>query len=115
MNISFEESKESRKSNKKLYHHFFEEFFIVGINPQDILEHGKESWKQQEIKRFNPQTLYTHISPLHNHGHSPNNNAIQTLEKQEEENERINVVKDFCFPDGVEVRKLKKSNSLSHA
>lgn len=30
-----------------------------------------------------------------------------------EECERRKVVKDFCFPDGVEIKELKKSDSLS--
>ena len=32
-----------------------------------------------------------------------------------EDDERRRVVKDFCFPDGIEVKELKKNDSMSEA
>ena len=37
------------------------------------------------------------------------------IKNKNEDCERRRVIKDFCFPDGIEVKQLKKSETLSTA
>mmetsp|Transcript_21382 Transcript_21382/g.20538 ORF Transcript_21382/g.20538 Transcript_21382/m.20538 type:complete len:130 (+) Transcript_21382:2222-2611(+) len=83
-------SSQSRVSQKKM--HLFEEFFIIGIDRQDLIGPNIK-----DTKRLNPKTLYMHTG---NRGG---------------ECERRKVVKDFCFPEGIQVRQLSKSHTHSHA
>lgn len=71
--------------------HFFEEFFIIGVDKEEL----KQVREDQTI--LQPQTLYIHNSD------------------NEEDCERRRVVKDFCFPEGIEVKLLQKSDSFSQA
>ena len=62
--------------------HFFEEFFIIGVDKEEL----KEVKDDRAI--LQPSTLYIHNSD------------------NEEECERRRVVKDFCFPEGIEIKLL---------
>lgn len=37
------------------------------------------------------------------------------IQGKNEDCERRRVIKDFCFPDGIEVKQLKKSETLNQA
>jgi hypothetical protein len=71
------------------YTHLFEEFFVIGANKDDI---SKLNWSKIDAHKLNPETLY-----LHNW-------------EKDSDCDRRRVVKDFCFPDGIEVKKLKKQS-----
>lgn len=64
----------------------FEEFFIIGVDQNDVNE---IDWTKSTSQYVTPKTLYMYSN------------------QSEEVCERRRVVKDFCFPDGVEVRKVK--------
>ena len=66
---------------------FFESFFVVGISEDELYDIEYP----ESVMKFEPQNLHTH----------PNNEANK---------ERAEVVKDFCFPTGVEVRELDLSD-----
>ena len=72
----------------------FEEFFIIGVDRTDLESVGgitvnrKNDWDRHYLQ---PKTLYMY------NGEDGDNC------------ERRRVVKDFCFPDGIEVKQLKKA------
>ena len=68
----------------------FEEFFIIGVDQQDL---SKQDWNNSDKHFLAPKTLYMHI-----------NSQVK------EDAETRRVVKDFCFPDGIEVSLIKKAN-----
>ena len=80
-------SASSKTSQPNRHCPMFEEFFIIGVDKEDIL--AEKTWGKTDRKRFNPKNLYMHIK----------GNATG-----DEECERRRVVKDFCFPDGIEVK-----------
>ncbi|CDW77603.1 UNKNOWN [Stylonychia lemnae] len=64
----------------------FEEFFIIGVEYNDI---KTLDWNKSPTQFIAPQTLYMYS------------------DQSKEECDRRRVVKDFCFPDGVEVKRIK--------
>lgn len=82
----------SRISRK--FNHLFEEFFIIGVDKDELT---KLDWRKTDTHRVSPETQYLHIAD------------------KKDDCDRRRVVKDFCFPDGIEVKKLNKSSSLNQA
>lgn len=77
--VEFKSIEESPPEDIKIPR-LFDEFFIIGVDTDEI--------QDQKGKFFaNPKTLYLHL--------------------KQEECERRRVVKDFCFPDGIELRLIK--------
>ena len=81
----------------------FKEFFVVGVNAYEIHEarraqrESRRSFTSPDAPlRVSPTTIYTHIKQ-----------GIQA-----ETCERRKVVKDFCFPDGVQVQPVKSKTEL---
>ena len=65
----------------------FEELFIIGAEKEDL---KSLDWSKSRQHLVGPKTLYMH------------NN------QKGKEDERRRVVKDFCFPDGIAVKLIKK-------
>ena len=72
------------KNKKFKSQRYFEQFFIVGIDSASLEEVEKDACK------IVPQNLFRYPS----------------LDGGDEVSERAKVVKDFCFPNGVLVKKL---------
>jgi hypothetical protein len=79
-----------KKKNKPKASSYFEDFFVVGVDQASLEDIN------QDVCRLMPKNLFKYPA----------------FEGGGEHSERTRVVKDFCFPGGVLIKKLNYNSSV---